>query len=295
MEIGVIFPQAEIPPDPVQARDFAQAAEALRFDHLVAYDHVLGADQSFHRGLTSPYDYRAMFLEPLTLFAYLAGLTKRIGFASSVLILPQRQTALVAKQAAVVDVLSKGRLRLGVGLGWNPVEYQALGENWRNRGARIEEQIALLRRLWTEELIDFEGKWHRFQRAGINPLPVQRPIPLWMGAGQRGIPPPERAVERIARLADGWFSHLRPDAEGAAGLERFRNYARAAGRDPKRIGIEGRVLTADGGPDDWARTVEAYRQLGFTHLGFLTINAGFSGLEQHLEAMRRFREAVPGS
>jgi probable F420-dependent oxidoreductase len=193
---------------------------------------------------------------------------------------------LVAKQAATLDVLSRGRVRLGAAIGWNHVEYEALGMSWRDRAKRIEEQIEVLRLLWTEELVDYKGRWHRIDRAGIRPLPVQRPIPIWMGADE------EVAVKRVARLGDGWFSHLAPNDEGRAGLERFREYVREFGRDPGSVGVEGRVA-ATGSPDDWARKAEIFRDMGMSHLELRTGWSKLTDLDAHIEAMRRFRELAP--
>ena len=209
MQIGAIFPQTEIGQDPGVIREYAQAVEELGYGHLLAFDHVLGADTSTRPDWRGPYTSKTMFHEPLVLYGYLAAITQRIELVTGIIILPQRQTALVAKQAAEVDVLSGGRLRLGVGIGWNDVEYEALGENFHNRGRRSEEQVELLRELWTKEAVTFEGRWHRVTAAGINPLPVQRPIPLWFGSG-----PTDAALQRIARLGDGWFPQFRPDDEG---------------------------------------------------------------------------------
>ncbi|HEY9325316.1 MAG TPA: LLM class F420-dependent oxidoreductase, partial [Candidatus Limnocylindria bacterium] len=183
MRVGAVFPQLEIGTDPDAIAKYARTVEDLGYDHLVIFDHVLGADANRPGGWTGAYDHRSMFHEPFVLYGYLAAVTSRLRLATAVLVLGQRQTALVAKQAAEVDVLSRGRLTLGVGIGWNAVEYEALGESFTNRGRRIEEQIAVLRALWTQEVVDFKGRWHRIDRAGIDPLPVQRPIPIWMGGG----------------------------------------------------------------------------------------------------------------
>ena len=187
-----------------------------------------------------PYTHQSYMHEPLTLMGYLAAITKKVQLVTTILILPQRQTALVAKQAAEVDVLSGGRLRLGIGVGWNPVEYEALGENFHNRGRRSEEQIALLRMLWTQDVVDFTGRWHRVTHAGLNPLPVQRPIPVWFGAG-RGIQPipPDAVLRRIGRLADGWFTVFSPGVAGQEVIKQVQDYTREAGRDPASVGIEG--------------------------------------------------------
>src|SRR6185503_1086777 len=181
MRLGVVFPQLEIGADPAVIKDYAQTTEGLGYDYLLAFDHVLGANPNRLGGWQGPYTHESMFHEPFVLFGYLAGLTQRLELVTGVIILPQRQTVLVAKQAAEVDVLSGGRLRLGIGTGWNQVEYESLGASFADRGERIVEQVDLLRRLWTEPLVSFEGRWHRVSGAGLNPLPVQRPIPIWMG------------------------------------------------------------------------------------------------------------------
>jgi len=238
MQLGVIFPQTEIGADPTAVRDFVQAAEGMGYEHMIVFDHVLGADTAHYQGWQGPYTHRDMFHEPFVLYGYLAAVTQRIELVTAVIILGQRQTALVAKQTAEVDVLSGGRLRLGVGIGWNAMEYEALGENFHDRGKRCEEQMAVLRALWTQEVVDFHGRWHHIRHAGINPLPIQRPIPLWLGGGGTSVEP---VIERVGRLADGWFPQCTPDAVGRAAIERMRGYARAAGRDPATIGIEGRI------------------------------------------------------
>ena len=290
MKVGVIFPQTEIGPDPGAVREYAQAAEALGFHHLIVYDHVLGADPRHHKDWGGAYQLTDQFHEPFVVFGYLAGVTERIELATAVLILPQRQTVLVAKQAAEVDVLSGGRLRLGIGTGWNQVEYEALGENFHNRGKRSEEQIELLRELWTKESVDFKGKWHRVTHAGINPLPVQRSIPIWLGGSD------ERVLERIGRMGDGWFIQSRAfqlDDSGRAMLERLNKYARDAGRDPVDIGLEGRVDALSGSPEDWAEQASEWEKFGMTHLGFNTMGAGYRTPDEHINAIRTFKEALP--
>lgn len=288
MRLGVIFPQTEIGADPFVVRDYAQAAEDLGYDHLVAYDHVLGADPARRPGWKPPYTHKDMFHEPFVLFGFLAGLTRRIELTTGVIILPQRQTVLVAKQAAAADVLSGGRMRLGIGIGWNDVEYEALGENFTNRGRRSEEQIELLRRLWTEDLVTFEGEWHRVTEAGLNPPPVRRPIPIWLGGGD------ERVLRRIARLGDGWLPLLPPDDKCRSAIERLKRYARDAGRDPAAIGIEGRVPFGEGSPEAWRRVVAAWRELGASHISLNTMKFGLASPRAHIEALRRFKEGVAG-
>lgn len=283
MRLGAIFPQTEIGNDPLVIRDYAQAVEAMGYDHLLVFDHVLGAHPDRFEGrFRPPYRYGTPFHEPFVLFGFLAAVTSRIELTTGILILPQRQTALVAKQAAAVDVLTNGRLRLGVGIGWNFVEFEALGQNFKNRGRRIEEQIALMRRLWTEELVDFDGKYHSVKQAGINPLPVQRPIPLWMGGGA------DEVLRRIAKMADGWFPQFRPDAQAAETLERLRGYVRDAGRRREDVGIEGRVSMFNTPEDQWPAAIEAWRGLGVTHLSLNTMGAQLASPQGHLDALRRF-------
>lgn len=287
MKIGVIFPQTEIGVDPAGVLDFAQAAESLGYDHIVPYDHVVGANPASRPGWNAPYTHKDIFHEPFVLFGYLAAVTKRIGLATGVVILPQRQTVLVAKQAAAADVLSGGRLRLGVGIGWNPVEYEALGENFKNRGRRSEEQVEVLRALWTKELVTFKGKWHTITDAGINPLPIQRPIPIWFGGGA------EPLLRRVGRIGDGWFSLLEPDDKLSSIIQKIRAYAKEAGRDPSAIGIEGRVAIAGGSPEKWAAAISRWKEIGATHLSLNTMKAGLSGAAGHIDAIRRFKEAIP--
>ena len=293
MRVGVVFPQTEIGPDPVAIRDYVQAAEDLGYSHLIAYDHVLGADTRFHEGWSGGYALNDMFHEPLVVFGYMAAITKTLELVTAILILGQRQTALVAKQAAEVDVLSGGRLRLGVGIGWNHVEYEALGQNFHNRGRRTEEQIPLLRALWTQEVVNFKGRWNHVTDAGINPLPVQRPIPIWMGAGGRLSPvPPERVLRRVARLADGWFPQFSPDEAGRETITRVREYAREEGRDPSVIGMEARINIADGNPEFWVELAKVWEELGATHISVNTMRAGLESSEAHINAIRQFKEVV---
>ena len=292
MELGTSLPVVEFGADFGAVRDFVQAAEDLGYTHLRILDHVLGADPQHHPEVPRfAYTHQSYMHEPLTLMGFLAGVTSKISLVSGILILPQRQTALVAKQAAEVDVLSGGRLRLGLGVGWNPVEYEALGEDFHNRGRRYEEQIAVLRALWTQDVVNFEGRWHKISYAGINPLPVQRPIPLWMGAGSGLNPiPSERVLRRIGSLSDGWFPTFGLDHEGGAeAIARVRSYAQEAGRDPSAVGLEGRVRLTGASPEDWITEMKAWETLGATHL-----SAGTGGQDstpdQHIEALRRLKD-----
>lgn len=189
MRIGVVFPQTELGGDVGAVRSYGQRVEELGYRHLLAYDHVVGADPKVHKGWNGPYDIHTTFHEPLVMFGYLAAVTTSLELVTGIVILPQRQTVLVAKQAAEVDLLSVGRLRLGVGVGWNPVEYEALGEDFHTRGARSEEQVELMRMLWTQEPVTYQGKFHRVTGAGLAPLPIQRPIPVWFGSAHSQRPP----------------------------------------------------------------------------------------------------------
>lgn len=287
MKLGAIFPQTEIGNDPAVIRDYAQAVEQLGYDHLIVFDHVLGAHPDRFEGrFTPPYTHLTNFHEPFVLFGFIAAVTSRVELVTGVIILPQRQTALVAKQAAEVDVLTQGRLRLGVGIGWNHVEYEALNEDFHNRGRRVEEQITLMRRLWTEELVDFEGRYHKVKQAGIRPLPVQRPIPVWMGGGD------ERVLSRIARMADGWFPQFGPTPRAAETLDRLRGLVREAGRQPEDVGIEGRISMLNTPEETWADAIAAWRGLGATHLSVNTMNAGLGSPQDHIGAITRFAAAA---
>ena len=287
-KIGAIFPQTEIGNDTGAIREYAQTTESLGFDFLLAFDHVLGANSASHPELTGPYRHTDAFHEPFVLFGYLAAVTDSIELATGIIILPQRQTALVAKQAAAVDVLSNGRLRLGIGVGWNYVEYEALNENWRNRGARSEEQIDLMRQLWTNELITYEGKWHKITDAGILPLPVQRPIPVWLGGAS------DRTIRRIVNIGDGWILTGRPDDRAKGLIETLHAYANEASRDTESIGLEGWVSASIGGPDEWAKEAADWKALGATHVSLNTMRAGFDTPAAHIEAITRFKEATAG-
>ncbi|MCL4396662.1 MAG: LLM class F420-dependent oxidoreductase [Chloroflexi bacterium] len=292
MRIGVVFPQYEIGSDPAAILDFAQAVERLGYSHLLTYEHVLGASTENRPDWHRPYGdtHRAytdkdMFHEPLVLFGFLAAVTHRIELVTGILILPQRQTVLVAKQAAEVDVLCRGRLRLGVGMGWNPVEYEALGENFRNKASRIEEQISVLRSLWVQPCIDYTGQWHRIPEAGINPLPVQRPIPIWMGGGTDTVR--DVVLERIARLADGWMTQMPPNEAASAAIAKLREYAQSAGRNPASLGIEARLNLRQVDRSAWRGSLEQWRDLGATHVTISSLAMGLSSPCAHVELLER--------
>jgi probable F420-dependent oxidoreductase len=284
MRIGAIFPQTEIGADRGAVRAYGQAVEGLGYRHILAFDHVLGADPAVHTGWDRAYDVQTTFHEPFVLFGHLAALTS-VELVTGVLILPQRQTALVAKQAAEVDLLTGGRFRLGVGVGWNAVEYAALGREFRDRGRRMDEQITLLRRLWTEGTVSFRGDEVDVVGAGIRPLPVQRPIPVWVGGRSAA------AYRRAGRLGDGWLPQVPPGPELDQARALVHDSAVEAGRDPAAIGCEGR-LTWQGDLDAAVADAAAWRAVGASHLGVNTMGAGLSTVDDHLTVLGRLAEAL---
>lgn len=309
MRVGVIFPTMEIGSDPGGIRDYIETAEGLGYSHILGFDHVLGAGTATRPDWKGPYNHANPFHEPFVLFGFIAAISKRIEMATGVLILPQRQTALVAKQAAQIDVLSNGRLRLGVGLGWNEVEYQGLGKNFHDRGARVEEQVVLLRKLWANELITFNGKYDQIPDAGINPLPVKKRIPVWFGGRT------EPALKRLARIADGWFPLFGPGEKGAASIEQVREYLRASGRGVSdfgsSFGMDPMLHTGRGvsknmpppekdpqfrtnvsGAQEWAAEAEWWKKHSATHISLNTMIAGREGPKPHIEAISQFAAAM---
>ena len=293
MQLGAVFPQTEIGSDPGPVRDFAVAAEELGYDYLLVYDHVIGADPSKHT-LVGPYTHESMFHEPFVLFGYLAAITQRMDLVTGILILPQRQTALVAKQAAEVDLLSGGRMILGVGVGWNQVEFEVLGEDFHRRGRRTEEQLELLRRLWTEELVTFEGRFDTVRHAGINPRP-EREIPIWFG----GMSSP--VLRRCGRYGSGWIprDQFPEDPERNRDdilwrLDRIRQHASEAGRDPDAIALSTRAAVTDGDLDAQLAIAQGWEDAGATHVSFNTMNAGLTSPQQHIDAITNFIEGYRG-
>ena len=293
MKTGVVFPQTEIGADPVAVRDYVQAVESLGYAHMMAYDHVLGADTNQHANWEGSYTSESMFHEPFVLFGYLAGVTTTLELVTAVLILSQRQTALVAKQAAEVDLLTGGRLRLGVGVGWNHVEYEALNQDFSNRGRRYAEQIPLLREFWTNDVVGFDGKYHKVDHAGVNPLPVQRPIPIWMGAGARANPvPTDRVLRRVASLADGWFPQMQPGDDAKFTVERLQTFLSEVGRESSSMGMEPRINLADGNPEIWQAHAKAWQSMGATHVSINTMRAGLNSPQDHIDAIQKFKEVI---
>jgi probable F420-dependent oxidoreductase len=285
MEIGVIFPQTELGGDRGAVRAYGRAVAELGYSHLAAYDHVVGGDTAVLGDLGGPYDISSTFHEPLVMFAYLAGMTD-LAFATSILIGPQRQSVLLAKQAAEVDLLTGGRFRLGLGIGWNRIEYEALGMSFSERGAILEEQIGLLRRLWTEQSVTMDGRYHQMTAVGLAPLPVQQPIPIWVGAFSPA------ALRRVGRLADGWFPQVRPGGGLAEALETIAEGAAEAGRDPSAIQFEGRVNFTGDDQDRFARHAERWRQAGASHLSVNTMGAGLNGVDGHIAALATVAEVL---
>src|SRR5262245_47667237 len=294
MQVGAIFPQTECGTDVAAIGEFVRVVEAMGYDHLFVADHVLGADPKFHSHPSlANYSHEAVVHEALTLMAYLAAITSRITLATGILILPQRQTALVAKQAAQIDVLSGGRLRLGIGVGWNAVEYEALNETFDNRGRRAAAQRAELRVLRTPPVGGFRVEFHRIRQAGLHPLPIQRPLPVWFGVGRRDhAVPPEPALRRIGRLADGWSPNLTPNAQGGALVARVHRYAREAGRDPAKLPMEGRIRLAGQDASGWVKPVNAWKALGATSVIAGRRGAGLAFADGHVEVLRRFKDAT---
>ena len=286
MRVGVVFPQTELGGDPGAVRAYGQRVEELGFTHLLVYDHVVGADPAVHKGWNGPYDVNTTFHEPFVMFGYLAAVTRSLELVTGVIILPQRQTALVAKQAAEVDLLSEGRLRLGIGVGWNAVEYEALGEDFSKRGKRSAEQIALLRRLWTEQTVTFDGDFDRVTGAGLAPLPVQRPIPVWIGAA--AVP----GYERAGRLADGWFPMMAPGPELDEARAVVERAAVEAGRDPDAIGMEGRVNWRGDG-EAVINELKAWADAGASHVSVNTMSAGLKTVDDHLAALAQVATSLP--
>ncbi|HBK09160.1 MAG TPA: LLM class F420-dependent oxidoreductase [Acetobacteraceae bacterium] len=283
MRLNAIFPTRDIGSDPAKIRDWAQAAEDLGYDHIEVPDHVFGATA---RGDWKPvYSEADPFHETFTTLAFLAGVTKTIRLTSGVLILPQRQTGVVAKQAAEVDILSGGRLRLGIGVGWNHVEYESLDAEWKTRGARQAEQIEVMRKLWCEDLVTYTGKFHKLESVNIVPPPIQRPIPIWFGGSSDAV------IKRAARLGDGWMPIMAPDEQGEAKLEELRGHLRSFGRDPATFGIEGWLRMTEANPDLWAKGVEGWKRLG-AQMVMLYPMYRLPTFDRQIETLRLFKEVA---
>jgi probable F420-dependent oxidoreductase len=285
MKIGLVFPQTEFGNDPAALHDYTQTAESLGFSHIMAYDHVLGANPDRPGGWRGPYTHQTPFHEVFVLFSFMAALTTTLEFITGILILPQRETAVVAKQAASLDVLSNGRFRLGIGVGWNKVEMESIGFDFHTRGQRIEEQIEVLKLLFTQELVSFNGNWHDIADAGLNPLPVQRPIPIWLG-GHADV-----VLRRVARKGDGWLPGYRTAESAKESLDKLAEYLMENGRSPDNIGLEPRLHYKDG-PDAWQNYLAGWQEAGATHISFNTMDAGFDTPQKHLRAIEKFAKTI---
>ncbi|MGH7046166.1 MAG: LLM class F420-dependent oxidoreductase [Stellaceae bacterium] len=293
MQLGTLLPLGDIGGAPSVVREYAQAAEALGYDFVEAPDHVLGVNAASRPGWDRN-DNNDLFHDPFVLFGYLAGCTTRLGFATGVLILPQRQTVLVAKQAASLDVLSGGRFRLGIGVGWNEVEFTGLNENFHNRGRRSEEQVTVMQQLWAEPHVSFKGRWHTIEDAGNNPRPASGKVPVWFGGHH------DRTLERIAKWGDGWMPNAYPaDRTATEIFDRLRRMTESAGRDPKAVGIEVWVSMGSGSEADWARDTRFWKTAGVSHLCLTTTfnrrhHQRIPGhtMADHLAALRRYHNAI---
>ena len=282
MRIGAVFPQTESGTDPGAIKAYSQAVESLGFDHILAFDHVIGANAESRPGWSGAYRHTDSFYEPLVLFGHIAATTEKIELVTGIIILPQRQTVLAAKQAATVSLLSGGRLRMGIGIGWNPVEYEALDQDFSTRGKRSEEQIDLMRSLWQNELITYEGKSHKVTDAGINPLPPEGSIPIWFG-GTADI-----VLKRVARLGDGWMPVGKPDESRQLMIEKLTGFLREEGRDIGDIGIESWVTLKDLSDSDVQNEIDGWQNLGATHLSVNTMNSGLKFPDEHINAIEKF-------
>jgi probable F420-dependent oxidoreductase len=268
-------------------RDFVQTAEALGYAHITVPEHIVQAGVPAGSTFANNYSIDASFHEVMTLLAYWSALTETIELVVSVLVTPQRDAVLVAKQAAQIDLLCGGRFRLGIGVGWNEAEFNALGADFKNRGKRIVEQVAVMRALWCERLVTFEGEWHTIVDMGLNPSSIQKPIPIWMGAMN------PVAIRRAAQLADGWFMNprQRPNDNAAKQLSMFRQAAAEAGREPDDLGIDATVFISEGeGPQEWLAVMETWANMGVNSFTFRTSESGLTGYAQHLDAIRQLKE-----
>lgn len=285
MKIGFVYPQTEFGNDPGAIRELAQTAEELGYAYVLAYDHVVGVNPG-RTDWNGPYDFRSPFQSPFLLFSFMAGVTRQLGFATGILILPQRQSVLVAKQAATLDVLSGGKMRLGIGVGWNEPEFTALGENFHDRGRRVEEQVDVLRALWTNPLVKYSGTWHNIPDAGINPLPVQQPIPIWFG-GHADI-----VLKRAARMGDGWLPNYRSAEEAQPALGKLEQYLEQAGKDRSKFGLEARIRYADGDISHWEQLLAGWQEAGATHISFNTMQAGLNTPGEHIRALETIARSL---
>ena len=285
MEIGAVFPHNEIGTDPQAIKDYAQGVEELGVTHLLIYDHVLGADRDRPGGFEGPYDKDVAFHEPFTTFAFIAAVTKKLDMITTVMILPQRQTVLVAKQAAELAILSNNRFKLGIGVGWNTVEYTGLNENFKNRGKRQEEQVELMRLLWESEVLEYKGDYHHIDKASINPRPSKR-VPIWFGGGA------PQLIERCADLGDGWIPLMGPNEAARKTLAAIKEKRESKGLDWDNFGVQAQAQYAGGDAERWNKHAEKWRNLGASHLAIATHNAEPTNVDGHLGRIEEYLNAV---
>lgn len=285
MKFGAVFPQTEIGTDPVAIRDYALGAEALGFDYILAYDHILGANREAYPNQSFIYDHNDAFHELFTLYSYLAALTETIEFVTGILILPQRDARLVAKQATQLSLLSGGRFRMGVGVGWNRAEAQSLGTDFSTRGKRMSEQLELLERLFREPLLDFEGQHHQVKQCGLNPMPRQIPE-IWIGGSA------DAALKRAARFGHGWMPATLPPGTDRERVDKLHEFLAEHGKDPATFGLDARIVLARWDKSDWAKEYQHWKELGATHFRVNTMGLGCSGPEEHLKALESFLTEV---
>ena len=285
MKIGVVLPHHEIGSDPGAIKAFAQGAEALGADNLLIYDHVLGVDPDRPGGFRGPYDKDVQFHEPLTTFAFMAGVTSSIRFITTVLILPQRQTALVAKQVAELAILSENRFSLGIGTGWNVAEYEALNEDFTSRGKRQGEQVELMRLLWGSDSLDYQGEYHTIPYASINPRPSES-IPILFGGGAPAL------LRRCARLGDGWIPLMGPNVAAANAIETLKQLREEQGLTWDGFKIQAQAQFSGGDPERWFTHANKWQELGATHIAVATHNAGETDVDGFLKRVETYMSAV---
>jgi probable F420-dependent oxidoreductase len=285
MKFGAVFPQTEIGTDPQAMRRYARGAEELGFNYILAYEHILGAERQSYPNQSFIFDHEDAFHEPFTLFSYLAACTDKMEFTTGILILPQRDVRLVAKQAAQLALLSQGRFRLGVGGGWNRAESESLNADFSTRGKRMNEQLELLERLFREPLVDFDGQFHQVKRCGLNPLPNPAP-PIWIGGSADAV------LKRAARFADGWIAATLPPGQEQTIVDKLHHFLAERDRDPANFGLDARIVFAKFPPQERLAEFDRWKKLGATHFRCNTMGLGFTEVDQHLEALEQFLKVV---
>jgi probable F420-dependent oxidoreductase len=280
MKYGTGYALAALP-DPIAVRDFGQALDGAGFDFTAVGGHVLSQPAGTHE--RPPMTYVGPFYDHFVLYSYLAAVTERIHFISSIIILPEWPTAIVAKQAAELQFFSRGRFELGIGISWSEPEYKAMGQNIKNRGRRVEEQVDVLRKLWSEPFVTFEGKYHSFDNIGLNRLPAQ-PIPVWFGTTFD-----EKVMQRVARQADGWM----PLGDPTEKLPELKKMMEAAGRDPSKLMVRSGVTAGEGGAAAWVEAGKKLQAGGVTHIN-IAVPPELSG-QTALDRAIECRNALAGA